>query len=102
MPKHIYIFHYALQHEFWSFIYPRFFNGALSGRLGVFMTTILISLPILGLSLLSYRCIEKPFNDMRGKYLKPRPASGKSETLAFASEHGVVDNLKRESEGASL
>ena len=74
----IYILHYAIQREFWNIVYPHFFGGVLTGRNGVFITTILIAIPIIGIASLSYRCIEKPFNDMRGKYLTPRTEPAKS------------------------
>lgn len=70
----IYILHYAVQREFWNIVYPQFLSHIFAGMLGVFTWTILISVPIIALAALSYWCIEKPFQDMRGKYLKPRDA----------------------------
>ena len=77
----MYIFHFAIQREFWTLVYPQLFNGALASRTGVLIATVLISIPIIAISSLSYRCIERPFNEMRGKYLKPRVAQSESANL---------------------
>jgi peptidoglycan/LPS O-acetylase OafA/YrhL len=68
----IYLLHYSMLREFWLTVYPQHFAGSISNLYGVFAATVLIAIPILGISLLSYLCIEKPFQDMRGKYLKAR------------------------------
>jgi peptidoglycan/LPS O-acetylase OafA/YrhL len=88
----IYILHYAIQREFWNIIYPHFFGGTLTGLRGVFVTTALIAVPIVAMAALSYKCIEKPFQDMRGKYLKDRavPATVLSPPLQADGTQGLL------------
>jgi peptidoglycan/LPS O-acetylase OafA/YrhL len=91
----IYILHYAIQREFWNIVYPHFFGGTLTGLLGVFMTTVLIAVPIVAMAALSYKCIEKPFQDMRGKYLKDRavPVTVLSPPLQADGIQGLLSKL---------
>lgn len=67
----LYILHYALLRNFWSVLYPHYLNN-LSGLNGILLTSLILLIPILGISALSYFCIERPFTDMRGKYLRAR------------------------------
>jgi peptidoglycan/LPS O-acetylase OafA/YrhL len=76
----LYILHYAMQREFWHIVYPQFLGGVLTGRNGVFMATIMLAVPIIAMAALSYRCIEKPFQDMRGRYLTPVHTSSQEDT----------------------
>jgi peptidoglycan/LPS O-acetylase OafA/YrhL len=67
----MYILHYAIQREWWTVLYPEFFNGWVTRDLEVLMVTVVLAVMIMALSRLSYLCIEKPFQDMRGSYFKP-------------------------------
>jgi peptidoglycan/LPS O-acetylase OafA/YrhL len=67
----MYILHYAIQREWWTVLYPEFFNGWISRGSEVLLVTIVLAAMIMALSRLSYLCIEKPFQDMRGRYFKP-------------------------------
>lgn len=69
----LYILHYSIQREFWTVIYPQYFNSMLSDLYEVVGVCVLLLVPVLALSALSYYCIEKPFIDMRGRYLSVRP-----------------------------
>jgi peptidoglycan/LPS O-acetylase OafA/YrhL len=68
----LYILHYAMQREFWNIVYPQFLGGVLTGRNGVFMATIMLAVPIIAMAALSYRCIEKPFQEIRGRKRWPQ------------------------------
>jgi peptidoglycan/LPS O-acetylase OafA/YrhL len=80
----IYILHYAIQEEFWGVVYPQFFNGVVTGLTGVFIATAVIATLIAALAALPYACIERPFQDMRGKYLKPRVATSATKLSKVA------------------
>jgi peptidoglycan/LPS O-acetylase OafA/YrhL len=67
----MYILHYAIQREWWTVLYPEFFNGWITRGPEVLMVTVVLAVMITALSCLSYLCIEKPFQDMRGGYFKP-------------------------------
>jgi peptidoglycan/LPS O-acetylase OafA/YrhL len=72
----MYILHYAIQREWWTVLYPKFFNGWITHGSEILLVTMVLAAVIMALSHLSYICIEKPFQDMRGGYLKPSPSSG--------------------------
>jgi peptidoglycan/LPS O-acetylase OafA/YrhL len=72
----MYILHYAIQREWWTVLYPEFFNGRITRGSEVLLATIVLAAMIIALSRLSYLCIEKPFQDMRGGYLKPNSPGG--------------------------
>lgn len=67
----LYILHYAIQREFWIIFYPTFFTGWIGSIYGVLAVSVLIAVAMSAISALSYFLIEKPFIDMRGKYLLP-------------------------------
>jgi peptidoglycan/LPS O-acetylase OafA/YrhL len=67
----MYVLHYAIQRECWTVLYPKYFSGWLTHGLEVLMVTVILAVMITALSRLSYLCIEKPFQDMRGGYFKP-------------------------------
>jgi peptidoglycan/LPS O-acetylase OafA/YrhL len=87
----MYILHYAIQGEFWGIAYPQFFKGTITGLNGVFIATTVIAVLIAALSALSYACIEKPFQDMRGKYLKPRAVPTDQSSLPRRSTQPYVE-----------
>lgn len=65
----IYILHYAIQREWWIAFRYKIFGEVQTGMLGVFIISCGILVTVIALSSLSYRCIERPFLDMRRKYL---------------------------------
>lgn len=65
----MYVLHYAMLSEWWGLIYPKYLYGFVTGMPGVMALTCLISLPIIGVSFLSYRSIERPFLRMRRRYV---------------------------------
>lgn len=67
----LYILHYGFQREFWTVAYPLYFKGHLEGTASVLGISILLLMPILAISALSYSCIEEPFQKMRSRYISP-------------------------------
>ena len=82
----MYILHYAIQREWWTVLYPKFFNGWITYGPEVLLVTMILAIVIMTLSFLSYLCIEKPFQDMRGGYFKPnRPSDAARQSQGHAS-----------------
>jgi peptidoglycan/LPS O-acetylase OafA/YrhL len=81
----IYILHWPVLFIFWG-LYKEYAVGVLGGISGIMMLTTFVLLPpILALSALSYSCIEKPFLEMRKRYLpggEPEPT-----TVLVAPKH---------------
>jgi peptidoglycan/LPS O-acetylase OafA/YrhL len=69
----MYILHYAIQQEWWTVLYPKFFYGWVTDIPEILLVTMILAVIVMAVSRLSYICIEKPFQDMRGGYFKPDP-----------------------------
>ncbi|HDA7334440.1 TPA: acyltransferase [Staphylococcus aureus] len=78
----IYILHYAVQYEFWTAIRLGYLGSVQTGMLGVFVLSFGVLVAVLLLSTLSYHCIEKPFLEMREKYLDRQ---GRADVTSIAA-----------------
>ncbi|HAO41467.1 MULTISPECIES: acyltransferase [unclassified Afipia] len=65
----IYILHYAVQYEFWAAFRQGYLGSLQFGTLGIIAASFAIFAVVLFVSMLSYYCIERPFLEMRGRYL---------------------------------
>jgi len=64
-----YLLHFAIQRQFWYTFYPTYFSDSIGGCAGAIIVNILLLSITLGLSQISWTVVEKPFLEMRKRYV---------------------------------